>query len=47
MGNGRAYDENQATQTFAEQLSRNFIDSVPVHGSNGKLGKFAYLASLR
>lgn len=30
MGYART-DENQATQTFAEQLSRNFIDSVPVH----------------
>lgn len=45
-GGTRAHDENQTTQTFAEQLSRNFIDSAAVHSSNGKLGKFAYPASL-
>lgn len=45
-GQTRAHVENQATQTFAEQLSQNFIDSAPVRDSNGKLGKFAYPASL-
>lgn len=42
----RAHDENQMAQTFAGQLSRNFIDSAPVHGSNDKLRKFACLALL-
>lgn len=45
-GQTRAHVENQATQTFAEQLSRNFIDSAPVRDSNVKLGKFAYPTSL-
>jgi len=43
-----ACDENQATRKLSRgtTVARNFIDSVPVHGPNSKLGKFAYRASL-